>query len=197
MSILVPFLPWMESNCSCNSETLWKREYFRMALRLASESSVTTRACDAGVKGNVLSHWDIRLQSICIDCMHMHAKQIHASYFFCMYIVYAYSLLVYNLYAKSTCTCMQNKCMHHIFSLNLLLCIWPPQIFKRFKILVKLFISSWNVVKISHLWSRMCMESFDTWMCFEQVVHKLLGLLCWGLIDSPIDPILVSMQLTL
>lgn len=98
MSILVPFLPWMESNCSCNSSSLWKREYFRIALRLASESSVTTSVCEAGVKGNVLSHWDIRLQSICIESMYMHAKQIHESYFFC--IVYAYSLLVYNMYAK-------------------------------------------------------------------------------------------------
>lgn len=46
MSILVPFLPGMESSCSWSSDSDLKRECVRMALRLASESSVITKDCE-------------------------------------------------------------------------------------------------------------------------------------------------------
>lgn len=77
MSILVPFFPWMESSCSCSSDSLWKREYFRMALRLASESSVTTSVCEMGVKGHALTDANVRLRVCMHRVQNMQNKSMH------------------------------------------------------------------------------------------------------------------------
>lgn len=45
INILVPFLERMESKCECICSWVVMRECCRMAARLASESSVTTRDC--------------------------------------------------------------------------------------------------------------------------------------------------------
>ena len=50
INILVPFLERMESKCACNCSWEVMMECWRMAARLASESSVTTRDRNTGLR---------------------------------------------------------------------------------------------------------------------------------------------------
>ncbi len=67
---------------------------------------------------------------------------------------------------------------NHDFSIRAAWCL----IFKLLEILVKLFISSWNLVNVFNLGLWISMQSFDTCVCFGKAVQQL-WLLCWGQID--------------
>lgn len=50
INILVPFLEGMESKCACICSREVTMEFWRMAARLASESSVVTTDCNTGLR---------------------------------------------------------------------------------------------------------------------------------------------------